>query len=135
MPAAQNTWMIIPLGIATFVTFYVVFRFLITRFDLKTPDREDDEPAQATGAKSSDDRFATIAAGVLEAVGGRENLVSIDNCVTRLRLEVRDLSLVDDAACKAAGAKGVMRPGKNSVQVVIGTQVQFVADEFKRLAR
>ena len=140
LPAAQNTWLIIPLGIAAFAVFYLVFRAVITALNLKTPGREDEDvieevfEAEKKPAAAGTD-FAAIAAGVLEAVGGKDNLVSIDNCVTRLRLEVKDPSLVDDAACKAAGAKGVIRPGKNSVQVVIGTQVQFVADEFRKLAK
>ena len=63
------------------------------------------------------------------------NIKSIDNCITRLRLEVKDSSLVDEKKIKSAGAAGVIRPSKTAVQVVIGTKVQFVADEFKKLCR
>ena len=69
----------------------------------------------------------------LDAAG--ENITSIDNCITRLRLEVKDTTKVNEKAIKAAGAAGVIRPGKTSVQVIIGTQVQFVADEFKKLCK
>ena len=65
----------------------------------------------------------------------KENITSIDNCITRLRLEVKDTTKVNEKAIKAAGAAGVIRPGKTSVQVIIGTQVQFVADEFKKLCK
>lgn len=68
-------------------------------------------------------------------LGGKENVVTIDNCITRLRLTVKDDSLVDDKKIKSAGVSGVMHPGKNNVQVVIGMQVQFVADEFKKLCK
>ena len=68
-----------------------------------------------------------------EGVGGKENVTSIDNCITRLRLEIVDQALVDEKKIKSAGVAGVIRPGKNSVQVVVGTKVQFVADEFKKL--
>ena len=64
-----------------------------------------------------------------------KNITSIDNCITRLRLEVKDTTKVNEKAIKAAGAAGVIRPGKTSVQVIIGTQVQFVADEFKKLCK
>ncbi len=63
----------------------------------------------------------------------KTNIASIDNCITRLRLEVKDMAQVDDKKIKSAGVAGVMKPGKNSVQVIIGTKVQFVADEFSKL--
>jgi len=133
LPAARNTWMILPLGVAAFVVFYVVFRFAIQKFDLKTPGREDDEEEEKVVL--SNNNFTNIAKIVLDGVGGKENVVSADNCITRLRLEIKDPSLVDDKKIKSAGVAGVIRPGKNSVQVIIGTQVQFVADEFKKLCK
>lgn len=81
------------------------------------------------------DNFTQVASIILEGVGGRDNVDSIDNCITRLRLEVRDTTLVDEKKIKSAGVAGVIRPGKTSVQVVVGTKVQFVADEFKKLCR
>ena len=60
-------------------------------------------------------------------------MVSVDNCITRLRLEVKDYTLIDEKAIKMAGAAGIIRPSKTNVQVIIGTQVQFVADELKKL--
>lgn len=134
LPAAQNTWMIIPLGIAAFIVFYVVFRFAITKFDLKTPGREDDD-ADETNVKLANDDFTEVARIVLEGVGGKENVASIDNCITRLRLEIKDYTKVDEKKIKSAGVSGVIRPSKTAVQVVIGTQVQFVADEFKKLCK
>lgn len=135
LPAAAKTWLIIPLGIAAFIVFYVVFRFAITKFNLKTPGREDDdEEAEKTVVLGNND-YTKIAETVLEGVGGKANVTSIDNCITRLRLEIRDQALVDEKKIKSAGVAGVIRPGKNSVQVIIGTKVQFVADEFKKLCK
>ena len=134
LPAAQKTWLIIPLGIAAFVVFYVVFRFAIAMFDLKTPGREDDEEDEVNVVLANND-FTAVAAKVLEGVGGKDNVESIDNCITRLRLEVKDPTLVNEKVIKQAGVAGVIRPGKTSVQVVIGTKVQFVADEFKKLCK
>ena len=136
LPAAANTWMIIPLGIAAFIVFYVVFRFAIVKFDLKTPGREDDDDTDAEmKAVLANDDFTEVAKIVLEGVGGKENVTSIDNCITRLRLEIKDYTKVDEKKIKSAGVAGVIRPGKNSVQVIVGTKVQFVADEFKKLCK
>lgn len=135
LPAAKNTWMIIPLGIAAFIVFYVVFRFAITKFDLKTPGREDDDVEAEKNVDLGSSDYTTVAVAILEGVGGAANIKSIDNCITRLRLEVKDSSLVDEKKIKSAGAAGVIRPSKTAVQVVIGTKVQFVADEFKKLCR
>lgn len=134
LPAAKNTWMIIPLGIAAFVVFYAVFRFMIVKFDLKTPGREDDD-ADETKVELANNDYTAIAATILEGLGGKDNVVSIDNCITRLRLEVKDNTAVDEKKIKSAGVAGVVRPGKTSVQVIIGTKVQFVADEFKKLCQ
>ena len=134
LPAAKNTWMIIPLGIAAFIVFYVVFRFMIVKFDLKTPGREDDD-VDETKVELANNDYTAIAATILEGLGGKDNVVSIDNCITRLRLEVKDNTAVDEKKIKSAGVAGVVRPGKTSVQVIIGTKVQFVADEFKKLCQ
>ena len=134
LPAAANTWMIIPLGIAAFLVFYLVFRFAITKFNLMTPGREDEDVEETSAsAAAGDDKFAALAAAVLAAVGGKENVKTVDCCATRLRFELGDSALVDEAACKKAGALGVMKMDKGATQVIIGTQVQAVAEELKKL--
>ncbi len=135
LPAAQNTLLIIPLGIAAFIVFYVVFRFAIVKFDLKTPGREDDDQDEEKKVVLANDNFTEVASIILEGIGGKENVTSIDNCITRLRLEIKDYTKVDEKKIKSAGVAGVIRPGKNSVQVIVGTKVQFVADEFKKLCK
>jgi len=134
LPAAANTWLILPLGAAAFVVFYLVFRFAITKWDLKTPGREDDQEGEMTIELANND-FTAMAEVILEGLGGKDNVVSVDNCITRLRLEVKDRLLVDEAKIKTSGAAGVIRPGKTSVQVIIGPKVQFVADEMKKLVK
>ena len=134
LPAAAKTWLIIPLGIAAFVVFYLVFRFAIVKFNLKTPGREDDGEEEVKVTLANND-YTAVAATVLEGIGGKENVVSVDNCITRLRLEIKDYTLIDEKKIKAAGVAGVIRPSKTAVQVIIGTQVQFVADEFKKLCK
>ena len=133
LPAAQKTLLIIPLGIAAFVVFYFVFLFAIKKFNLKTPGREDDDLEEEKNVQLASDDYTEIAKKILAGCGGKGNIVSIDNCVTRLRLEVRDMTAVNDKAIKAAGVAGVIKPGKTSVQIIVGTKVQFVADAFSKL--
>ena len=138
LPAAANTWLIIPLGILSFVLFYAAFRFMIKKWNLKTPGREDDAPdppaTETAAAGAADNKYAVMAQTILRGLGGPGNLLSIDNCITRLRLEIRDMEKVNDEVIRSSGARGVFRPGKNALQVVIGTTVQFVADELKQLS-
>jgi PTS system N-acetylglucosamine-specific IIC component len=133
-PMAENPLMLIPIGLVFAVIYYVAFRFVITKFNLKTPGREDDD-GEEVNAKLANNDFTEVASIILKGVGGKENIVSIDNCVTRLRLEIKDQSVVDEKVIKSAGVSGIIRPGKTSLQVVVGTQVQFVADEFKKLCK
>ena len=134
LPAAENTWLILPLGIAAFLVFYFVFLFAIKKFDLKTPGREDDDEIEAEKkAELASNDYTAIAKTILEGCGGKENITSIDNCVTRLRLEVKDITVVNDKLIKSSGVSGVIKPGKTSVQIVVGTKVQFVADAFSKL--
>ncbi|MGL4800197.1 MAG: N-acetylglucosamine-specific PTS transporter subunit IIBC, partial [Cellulosilyticaceae bacterium] len=131
-PFAMNPMMLILIGLIVAVIYYLVFRFCIRKFNLKTPGREDDDVEDEKGAKLANNDFTAVAAQIIEGLGGKENITSIDNCVTRLRLEVKDQALVNEKLIKATGAQGVIRPGKTSVQIIVGTQVQFVADEMKK---
>lgn len=131
-PMAQNPWLMIPIGLAVGALYYSIFRFCIVKFNLKTPGREDDDVDESSVQLSNND-FTQVAAIILEGLGGKDNVTSVDNCITRLRLEVKDYTLVNEKKIKTAGVAGVIRPSKTSVQVVVGPQVQFVADEFKKM--
>ena len=134
-PFAMNPLLLLPIGVVFFGIYYVVFRFMITKFDLKTPGREDDDTAAEMNIEIGNSDYAAMAQVILEGLGGAGNITSVDNCITRLRLEVKDRLLVDEKKIKSSGAAGVIRPGKTSVQVIIGPKVQFVADEFKKLVK
>ncbi|WP_297597174.1 N-acetylglucosamine-specific PTS transporter subunit IIBC [uncultured Cetobacterium sp.] len=132
-PLATQWYMLIVQGLVFFFLYYFIFVFVINKFNLKTPGREE-EDADSTDSSSkvkitSNDE---LAAALIPLLGGVDNIVSIDNCITRLRLEVKDNSLVQDAQIKKI-TSGVLKPGKTSVQVIIGTQVEFVANALKRL--
>lgn len=177
LPAAAKTWMIIPLGAAAFVIFYLVFRAMITRLDLKTPGREEDSAADTVSGGQNRDRAASVGSsvgsgtagadaenapggagaaaeaergadgadakapiivegfnisGLLEGLGGKKNIQSFDNCITRLRVDVHNIDAVDMGLLKASGAKAVIKTGAESLQVVIGMKVQGVADAMRK---
>jgi N-acetylglucosamine PTS system EIICBA or EIICB component len=135
LPLANMPYMLLLQGLVFFVLYYVIFRFLIKKFDIKTPGREEDvEEGQATQADGKT-KFATMAAQIYEGLGGDENVTSVDNCVTRLRLEVKDMDKVDQKKIKATGVPGINIVGKNSIQVIVGTNVQFVADEVNKIRK
>jgi PTS system N-acetylglucosamine-specific IIC component len=128
---AQKPILLAGVGILYGGLYFVIFYFLIKKLDLKTPGREDEVTGEfeQSAAKGN---YAELADGYLAALGGKENVVEIDNCVTRLRLKVNDSSAVDEAKLKQLGAKGIIKLSKTSMQVVVGTDVEFLADELRK---
>ncbi|QGZ60481.1 N-acetylglucosamine-specific PTS transporter subunit IIBC [Paraburkholderia acidisoli] len=133
---STHGWEAIPLGIAYAVVYYVLFRFFIRRFNLPTPGREasagDTEIAESmSGATVAGAATATRAARYIDALGGAANLKVVDACTTRLRLSVNDPARVSEPALKAIGARGVLKRGGESVQVIIGPEADLIADEMR----
>jgi PTS system N-acetylglucosamine-specific IIC component len=155
-PAAKNIPLLIGMGVVFFAIYYLLFRFAITKWNMRTPGREPedefeaeeaanlgagaDAPTAVKGGGSSaatDVMTATAPASVatdskaeqiIAAFGGRENLVNVDACITRLRMEVADKTKVDQARLKSLGAAGVIEVG-NSVQAVFGTQAEALKND------
>ncbi|KVC56875.1 PTS N-acetyl-D-glucosamine transporter [Burkholderia ubonensis] len=131
-------WVAIPLGIAYGVAYYGLFRFFIRKFDMATPGRE---PATAEDAAESYQSGGYVAPAVsaaapraqryIAALGGAGNLTVVDACTTRLRLTVADPDKVSEPDLKAIGARGVLKRGGNSVQVIIGPEADIIADEMR----
>ena len=134
LPAAAKTWLILPLGIAAFIVFFLVFDIAIRKWDLKTPGREDDDDQSGEmKIELANNDYTSMAKIILEGLGGKENVTELDHCITRLRLEVKDNLLVDEKKIKSSGISGIIRPSKTAVQVVVGPKVQFVYDEMKKM--
>ncbi|GAA0431749.1 MAG: N-acetylglucosamine-specific PTS transporter subunit IIBC [Bacillota bacterium] len=136
LPLANQPYMLIVQGLVFALIYYVLFRFLIKKFDMKTPGREDDqdlEDEQATEEVPADQKFTAMAAQIYEGLGGDANVTSVDNCVTRLRVEVNDMNKVNQDKIKATGVPGINVVGTHSIQVIVGTNVQFVADEVAKI--
>ncbi|ATN01372.1 MULTISPECIES: N-acetylglucosamine-specific PTS transporter subunit IIBC [Proteus] len=140
-PLAVHWYMLIVQGIVFFFIYYGIFRFTITKFNLKTPGREDDVIGDET-ADGYDEDIKTAPANSKEgiqqearqyiaAIGGSDNLTGIDACITRLRLNVKDSTVVNDAYAKRLGASGVIRLNKQSVQVIVGTRAELVANAMR----
>jgi N-acetylglucosamine PTS system EIICBA or EIICB component len=129
---AQKPVLLAGIGLLYALLYFVIFYYLIRKLDLKTPGREDDIEGEFEGNTFIKGNYAEAADAYLEALGGKENLEEIDNCVTRLRLRVKDMSLVDEGQLKQLGAKGVIKLSKTSLQVIVGTNVEFLASELKK---
>ena len=136
-PLAVHWWMLIPQGLVFFVIYYVVFRFTITKFNLMTPGRElavagsEADGQDVNVSSGSEQDVAGLARQYIAAVGGSDNLTGIDACITRLRLNVKDSSLVNEALAKRLGASGVIRLNKTSVQIIVGCVAEKIANAMK----
>ncbi len=135
-PLATHWYMLIPQGIVFFVIYYVVFRFTIIKFNLMTPGRELAVAGDETDGYDVDvhptngnkeDETIQLARRYIGSIGGSDNLTGIDACITRLRLNVKDSALVNDALAKRLGASGVIRLNKQSVQIIVGTRAEIIA--------
>ncbi|MFD2670243.1 glucose PTS transporter subunit IIA [Marinicrinis sediminis] len=127
---ATNEWKIIPLGLVYGIVYYYLFRWAIRRFDIQTPGREDGSPLDE-GAGDIPYR----APLVLEALGGKSNIVKLEACITRLRLTLSDDRKMDMGALKHLGAAGVIRLGGGNVQVVFGTFSELLREEMVKVMR
>ncbi len=130
-PLAVQWYMLIVQGLVFFVIYYVVFRTVILKFGLKTPGREDDD--EAVSSVKGSQESSELAKQYLEVLGGHENLSNIDACITRLRLTVKDMSIIDEKQLKALGAMGVVKLGTNNLQVILGPLAEIIAGEMKSI--
>ncbi|MER5553628.1 maltose/glucose-specific PTS transporter subunit IIBC [Streptomyces sp. NPDC002793] len=140
LQGSSTKWYLVPVIAAVwFAAYYGLFRWAITRFDLRTPGRDkeqgdEDGAAEPVAPGGTEQPTRELVAGkydavaILEAIGGAGNIRTLDNCITRLRMTVEDAGQVDEARLKKLGAVGVIKLDGHTVQVVIGPQVQSVKD-------
>ena len=134
-PLDTKPWVIFILGPVYAVLYYIVFRFFITMFDMKTPGRDDDVALSAqTEASVGKNTKMEMAEKLVEAFGGRENIKNLDACITRLRLILNDPNKADDLKLKSLGATGVMRVG-SGVQAVFGTASENLKTDMEEYLR
>lgn len=134
VPLAQNPWMLIPIGLVVGVLYYVIFRFCIVKFNLKTPGREDDDDEEAEGFSKlvKDQGYDGLAKKYIEAIGGKENIKEIESCITRIRLVLVSNKKIEEKTFKALGASGVMKAGDQVTQIIVGTKAEALVDAMKK---
>lgn len=140
LPLANQPYMLIVQGLVFAVIYYFLFRFLIVKFNLKTPGREDDEDVadedvDGVASTTTGNKFSGMAATIFDGLGGDANVTSVDYCATRLRVEVKDMNAVNQKKIKDTGVPGINVVGPQSIQVIVGTNVQFVADEIEKIRK
>lgn len=124
MHLATNGWLIIPIGIATGIFYYMLFRWAIRRFQIPTPGREEGSPL--------DEWVGDIpfrAPLILQAIGGKNNVVQMESCITRLRLKLKSEKVMDLNALRGLGAAGIIHLGGGHVQIVFGTYSELIREE------
>lgn len=131
IPNRTAWWLVIPVGLALALIYYFGFRFVIRKFNLMTPGREedvveDDNADKESVSKTGDD----LPRNILSALGGKENIAHLDACITRLRVEVKDKSGVDKNRLKKLGASGVLEVG-NNVQAIFGTRSDTIKSQIQ----
>ncbi|WP_319202397.1 glucose-specific PTS transporter subunit IIBC [uncultured Ilyobacter sp.] len=129
LPNKTPWYLVIVVGAIYFVVYYILFTFFIKKFNLKTPGREEEEEV-GSEIKLSENEVAVL---VISALGGKENIISTDACITRLRVEVKDTGTVNEEELKKLGAAGVLKVGKNGVQAIFGAKAQFIANDIKKM--
>ena len=127
---ATNAWMLIPLGLLFGVIYFVSSYYLIRLFKLKILENELEPETNDTAAESSGEAEAFI-----EALGGETNILQTDACITRLRMKVKSSTHLEDDAFMRLGAKGVIRPDSSSIQIVLGTRAEAVAEEIREMLK
>jgi PTS system D-glucosamine-specific IIC component len=132
LPNREAWWWVLIVGAALVPIYYFMFRFAVTKFDLKTPGREDDVEEGATVAGGGHVDEATLAHGVLAAFGGKKNIKNLDACITRLRIEVYDKDAVDVDLLKSLGAAGVVEVG-NNMQAIFGPKADTLKTEIAEI--
>lgn len=124
-------WLMLPIGIVWFAIYFFVFKWYILKFDVKTPGRESEEVIEGfedLPKVFTKDNGIHDPGIILRALGGKDNILSLDNCVTRLRLQVKDMEKINEKILKKAGALGIVKISEQSLQVIIGAKVQVVKD-------
>lgn len=137
VPIANQPLMLLVQGVVMAVIYYFGFDFAIKKFNLMTPGREavatDNAATVGVAIGDDDDKYSLAAKKIYAAIGGTDNIKVVDNCTTRLRLQLNDTAKIDQNAIKAAGVAGLNVLDKTNLQIVVGTEVQFVADALAKI--
>lgn len=128
---SETKWLLnVAIGLVYAVIYFLVFRWAITKFNIKTPGREDE-----SDEISYSEDVTELGSSILSAIGGKDNIIEIDNCISRLRLILKDTSVIDENALKSTGSLGLIRINETACQIVYGAKVEKAAAELKRAVK
>ncbi len=130
---AQKPVLLLIIGLVYGLLYFIIFYVLIRAFNLKTPGREDEDMITRDDEPAEGDKYDLMAGHFVRSIGGIDNISSIDHCTTRLRLQIKDASAVNEAELKKYGARGVIKVDSRNLQIIVGTDVEFVADAMRKL--
>ncbi|WP_214828736.1 N-acetylglucosamine-specific PTS transporter subunit IIBC [Exiguobacterium algae] len=144
LPLANQPYMLLVQGLVFGAIYYAIFRFMIVKLNLATPGREPEEVVDAVSSEPTEGRtptapvasggeYSAMAAMIYEGLGGDQNVTGIESCITRLRVDVKDMDTVNQDRIKQSGVPGVKVVSPNHIQVIVGTNVQFVLDEIEKI--
>ena len=127
----QTKWILnVIIGLIYAVIYFFVFKWAIVKFNIKTPGREDE-----SDAVDETEEVTELGTAIMDALGGKDNIVEIDNCISRLRLVLKDSKIVDEKLLKKTGSLGLIKVSDTQVQVVYGAKVEKAAAELKRAVK
>ena len=129
-------YLILPVGLAWFALYYFTFKLVIRKFNLQTPGRQECDNNQSANQETKSKIILSKnerAQEILAALGGKNNLASLDNCITRLRIVVKDMSKVDEVKIKTTGSLGIIKLDATNLQIVYGVQVHLIKAELEKL--
>lgn len=132
-PGSHWYWVLIT-GPFFSAAYYYVFKWYLSRKQLSI-DVSDEEPEQETKGGSLDEKQHILASRIIEGLGGRENIVVVNNCLTRLRVDLKDMALVNDELLKKTGAMGFVRPSDVHIQVIYGPKVEGIASHVREVLK
>lgn len=130
---ATKPILLIPVGLVFGAVYYLIFVFVIKKFDLQTPGRAENEAGNEELLEELG--MERVVIGYISALGGASNIVEVDACITRLRMTLKTNELVDESALKALGASGTIKPSNTNIQVIVGTKAELIAEEMKILLK
>lgn len=129
-------YLILPVGLAWFALYYFTFKFVILKFNLRTPGRQENDTDQSENKENKPKIILSKnerAEEILAALGGKNNIVSLDNCITRLRIVVKDMAKIDEVRIKATGSFGIIKLDTTNLQIIYGVQVHLIKAELEKL--
>lgn len=133
-PGSNWYWIII-IGPIYAIIYYNVFKWYFNRKHLSIEVAEDDGDKDTNDTASISDKQQALATKIIEGLGGFDNIITVNNCISRLRVDVKDMSLVNEEELKKTGSMGIVKPSETHIQVIYGPKVEQVANSVREVLK